>query len=207
MWTRLDDHFATHPKIVAAGPLAGWLYVCALCYASLHRTDGFVPRAAIAMMASFDGIQADPADLAATLVRVGLWNVTADGWVIHDFRDYNPTRSAIEQKREQISAARRSAGQRSGFVRRARSMTAGIREQTTNKRGTKTNPSTKPTPVPSHEMTSTPTSRARAEPDIPDENAGATGSIDPGLRRGSGLRPLAASLPTVIEHARRAVGN
>ncbi len=39
-WIKIDDQFSDHPKIIEAGPLAGWLYVSSLCYCGRYLTDG-----------------------------------------------------------------------------------------------------------------------------------------------------------------------
>src|SRR5262245_58604228 len=97
-WVKVDDHMSEHPKIVAAGPLAGWLHVCALQYASRNLTDGFIPSRAVATLANFDGISVTLATigdlgavgddvhtsaLAETLVDVGLWEPVSGGYRIH----------------------------------------------------------------------------------------------------------------------------
>jgi hypothetical protein len=46
-WVRLDEHFGEHPKVLAAGPLAGWLYVMGLGYCNRNLTDGLIPRAMV----------------------------------------------------------------------------------------------------------------------------------------------------------------
>ena len=44
-WIKIDDQFADHPKVLQAGPLASWLYVCGLTYSGRYLTDGWVPSA------------------------------------------------------------------------------------------------------------------------------------------------------------------
>jgi len=80
-WVRLDDNFAEHPKLVKAGPRAGWLHVAALCYCSRQLTDGHVPETALRLL------MAGARPLADRLVEAGLWEVNRDGWNIHDYLD------------------------------------------------------------------------------------------------------------------------
>src|SRR6266702_3713986 len=87
-WLRIDDHFADHPKLLRAGPIAGWLHLAGLCYSARHLTDGFLPIEAV-----------------GTLVRVGLWEEWRDedtflGYRIHDYLKYNPSRAEVEGERE-----------------------------------------------------------------------------------------------------------
>lgn len=156
-WVKIDDQFADHPKILRAGPIAGWMHVAALCYANRHLTDGLIPRAALPTLASFDGVgltregqliatpmRVDPADIAAILVAVGLWSEEADGYRIHDYLDFNPARADVEDHRAKVSAARSEAGKRSGFVRRSGAAKSGQ----SNTSGTKPEQKVIPVPVP-----------------------------------------------------------
>ena len=65
-WVKLDDHFAEHPKVVQAGPVAGFLFVAALCYANRHLTNGFIPAAQVTALLPRDGDQLR-ADFKTTL--------------------------------------------------------------------------------------------------------------------------------------------
>jgi len=96
VWVRLDDQFPDHPKILAAGPVASWLYVCGLAYSARLLSDGFVPTAQIRKLADVP----NPAKLVDTLVRVGLWEAVDGGYMIHDFLEYNPPSEKIRAERE-----------------------------------------------------------------------------------------------------------
>jgi hypothetical protein len=113
MWTKLDDNFPDHPKVVEAGPLASWLYVCGLCYSNRYLTDGFIPSGQVRRLADLP----DPRECAAVLVRVGLWHEIDGGYQIHDFHDCNMTAEEAKRKREQISKARSEAGARGAEAR------------------------------------------------------------------------------------------
>lgn len=95
-WVRLDDHFADHPKILAAGPPAGWLYVCGLCYSARHLTDGFLATAQVRRLAEVR----NPIALADQLVAAGLWEKVEGGYRIHDYLHYNPSRARVLADRE-----------------------------------------------------------------------------------------------------------
>ena len=114
-WVRLADDFTDHPKVVRAGPLAAWLYVCGLTYANRYATDGFIPGAQVPRLAAVP----DPERLARRLVEATLWEEVEDGYRIHDYGSYQP--SAEEIKRERADAARRQAEYR---VRRAEARNA-----------------------------------------------------------------------------------
>ncbi len=115
-WVRLDDAFADHQKILEAGPLAGWLWVCAIAWSNRNGTDGRIPRQKITALADFDGIgvytgtftgdDVDPRDLAQHLVDVGLFEPLPDGsWMIHDYTDYQLTKDEMAERRAAKSAA------------------------------------------------------------------------------------------------------
>ncbi len=105
-WVKLDDQFADHPKIVACGPLASWLYVCGLGYCSRLLTDGFIPDGQVRKLADVE----DARGLAERLVEVNLWERAEGGYRIHDYHDYQPTREKALATRE----ARAEAGSRGG---------------------------------------------------------------------------------------------
>jgi len=108
-WVKLDDRYAHHPKILAAGPLAMALDIAGMCYAAGHETDGHIPQVTLPLLAPFLS-PARQRDAAAKLVEVGRWEPVDDGWRIHDFLDYNPTASRVAE----IRSARQEAGQRGG---------------------------------------------------------------------------------------------
>jgi hypothetical protein len=110
-WVRLDDNFPDHPKVVDAGPLAAWLYVCGVAYASRYLTDGYIPAGQVRKLADVDGAAA----LADRLVEVGLWERVDGGFQVHDFLEYNP--SAEKVRAERSAAKERMQRVRSGDVR------------------------------------------------------------------------------------------
>jgi hypothetical protein len=125
VWIRIDDQFADHPKVAAAGPLAAWLHVCGLCYCGRHLTDGFVPHGAAIHLAAFPhigvstggvpgmfecGHDVEVDQLIGELLDAGLWEPVEGGYVIHDYLDYNPSREQVLADREQHIEAGRAGG-------------------------------------------------------------------------------------------------
>jgi len=105
-WVKLDDAFATHPKIVPIGPHALALHIWGLCFSARHLTDGFV---SIADLSGFPWVSKRSAlirDLGR-LEDAGLWRAVEGGYVIHDYLDYNPSAAQVKQKRA-ASAARQA---------------------------------------------------------------------------------------------------
>ncbi len=95
-WVKIDDQFVDHPKVVAAGPLAAWLYVCGLTYCGRYLTDGWIPRGQVHRLADVEDTQA----LADRLVSVGLWEEVDDGYLVHDYLIYNPTAQKVKAARD-----------------------------------------------------------------------------------------------------------
>lgn len=136
-WVRIDDHLSEHPKFQMAGPLAGWLYICALQYASRNMTDGLVPFRAVPTLVNFEGVavtvatigtmagvgdDVDPYVLAGTLVDVGLWEQTERGFQIHDYLEFNPSKAEVLAQRQQNAARQASWQER----RRANAVTNAV---------------------------------------------------------------------------------
>lgn len=90
-WVRLDDGFMEHPKVLALTPKDFQVHMRALCYAS-RRRGPHIPSSALLILATTK-------QTAERLTEVGLWDVNGDGWVIHDWDDYQPASSAERQKR------------------------------------------------------------------------------------------------------------
>jgi hypothetical protein len=173
-WSRLDDQFTDHPKIVEAGPMAGWLYVCGLTYSTRYLTDGFIPRAQVKRLADLP----DCDDLAGRLVHVGLWEAVEGGYRIHDYLDYN--RSSADVRAERDETARRQAEWR------ARKAAKQAEEQESNAvsngvTGAVSNGKRLPAPL---------TSRPRSPAEV-------TTSPEPGSGAGAREAPAAVAAPPV----------
>jgi hypothetical protein len=136
-WVKLDDGIYDHPKFLAAGPEAAWLWVSALSYASRYLTDGFVSAAQARLLASSRHAK----KLADRLVEVGLWEAAEGGYQIHDYHDYQPTA-------EQVRAAREAARERKRSGRNPGEPPAGFRPDSSRARPR--GGASRPTPVPSH---------------------------------------------------------
>jgi hypothetical protein len=96
-WAKIDDQFSEHPKVIEAGPLAGWLYVRGLCYAAKYLTDGFISDAQAQQLSMFAG---SSPELLQKLVDCSLWERVNGGYQIHDYLDYNPTAESVKAERE-----------------------------------------------------------------------------------------------------------
>ena len=99
VFTRLDDHFWAHPKVLNCSDGALALWVRALSWVGFQLTDGFVPHQCLRLLR---GRKRD----ADRLVEAGLW-VRGEcdgqlGYWFHDFTDWNnaATREEVEKRRK-----------------------------------------------------------------------------------------------------------
>ena len=106
-WFCLDDKSAFHAKVVAVGNAAWGSLVRMGAWSMDHLSDGVVPMAVVRLLAT-------PKELAA-LLSVGFLSELKDGYLIHDFLDYNPSRAEVEALRAtKQGAGRRGAAKRWG---------------------------------------------------------------------------------------------
>jgi hypothetical protein len=107
-WLRVDDKSAFHAKVVRAGNEA-WGACCrAGAWSADHGTDGVVPTE-IATMIAKESVW-KRAENAGGEGRVGLVERVANGIVLHDFLEWNPSAEQVEKARQELSEKRRAAG-------------------------------------------------------------------------------------------------
>ena len=117
-WVRFDDQYPIHRKVDGLSDAAFRLHTSAIFWSARNLTDGFVSRE------DLDGVTArvrTPARFAAECVRRGVWHgalepcdsekcpgpVDNDGWIIHDYWWYQPTKEQV--RRDRAHNARRQA--------------------------------------------------------------------------------------------------
>lgn len=125
----LSDEFHSHPKSTKAGLDGCGLYARALSYCGAYLTDGFVPL-------SWTREIAKPAT-RNRVTQAGFWTevkggevyeyaadgdaytveIPGPGFFIGDYLEYNPTRSAVLAKRDELSKKRSEAGKKGAQVR------------------------------------------------------------------------------------------
>lgn len=102
MWSKIDDQFINHPKVIGLSDAAVRTWLAGLCYAGQYLTDGRLPR----------GFVAGHPDEAVELMDARLWDPLSAGEVqIHDYLDYNPPAAQVRAEREQKAAAKKRGGQ------------------------------------------------------------------------------------------------
>lgn len=134
-WVRFDDQFPIHRKVDGLSDAAYRLHTSAIFWSARNLTDGFVSRE------DLDGVTArvrTPARFAAECVRRGVWHdarqdcpsekcpgpVDNDGWMIHDYWQYQPTKEQVTRERE--AAARRQAKWRAARNGRSNGVTNAV---------------------------------------------------------------------------------
>lgn len=105
-YLHVDDCFPTHPKVIGLSHRAFRLHVTALCHCTQNLTDGLVTKTALAVVGAVAG---KGRALTDELEAAGVWRKVPDGWVIHDYLDWNPSREDVEKRKK---AARANANKR-----------------------------------------------------------------------------------------------
>jgi hypothetical protein len=98
-WVKLDDSIDQHRKIRRAGNEAAGVWMRSLCYSAGALTDGHVDPE---WLVERTGSKASK--VSELLVVSGLWEPNDDGWGIHDYLDFNPSRASVLAKRESDAA-------------------------------------------------------------------------------------------------------
>jgi hypothetical protein len=125
-WGRLDDSLYDHPKLdllPADQRLAGvGLWAVAISWSNRYLTDGRVPSKQIGRLGG-------TTELADELVVAGLFDEADDGYVVHDFHDFNDAKVDVLERRSK-DAARKSEWRKRQLSRRDTSpVTAGQDDQ------------------------------------------------------------------------------
>jgi hypothetical protein len=101
--------FYRHPKAVEAGEDAADLFIRGVDYCTEYLTDGFIPESALHQLSRKRSVQRN----AKALERVGLWDRDIDGWWIHHYDDFHPSKADVEAKKAK-ERARKGGQQKRG---------------------------------------------------------------------------------------------
>jgi hypothetical protein len=113
-WVKVDDLMHLHRKIRLVPMPARWLYMAMLCHSSHYLTDGFVSAQDLPLV---EADIKDPEKVAGELASHGLLHragdrcagedcpagrltVQGEGWILHDFWEYNPPADRAKARRE-----------------------------------------------------------------------------------------------------------
>ena len=97
-WAGLDDRLYRNRKIRGLSDKAFRLYICSISYAADHLTDGYLDKLAVADLQAVSGALRKQ---VSELLENELWDLAAQGYLIHDYLHYNPSREQVLQRREQ----------------------------------------------------------------------------------------------------------
>lgn len=113
-WGRIDDSLYDHPKLDRLGTqrmAAMGLWLVAISWCNRHLTDGHLPADRIGRLGGTK-VQAE------ALVVAELFDTTADGYLVHDFLLFNPSRKDVEEERrrsrERMAQHRANTGRSNG---------------------------------------------------------------------------------------------
>jgi len=146
-WVKIDDGAPEHPKLLAAGVAACWLWVCGLAYCNRQkRRDGIIPLAKVKLL--YPGLGLKHAD---ALVDAGLLELVPEGYRIHDYHEYQPS--------EELSSARSIAGRQGGI-------NSGASRRSKREANAKQPNEPRPDPVPSRPDQPQPEAAAVPDPNV-----------------------------------------
>lgn len=108
-WVRMDDSWPFNRKLLGVEPCERLMWCMSIAYCSSQNTDGRIDW----HMARMLGFLAGADDLEQSidrLVGARLWDADGDGWMVHDYLDFNFTAAERRDLSEQRSAAGRRGG-------------------------------------------------------------------------------------------------
>ncbi len=115
VWFKVDDSFPSHRKVLAIprGPrrlaaIGAWTLAGA--WSSANKTEGKLPDSILEELAV-------PLKVVADLVASGLWRSVENGYVMHDFLDYNPSAEQVDASRAAAAERQRKARERARAAR------------------------------------------------------------------------------------------
>lgn len=95
-WVRIDDAMPDSLKIAPLSDAAFRAYVTSICYCARSLSDGFVPAKKAKEFASKPKVVKE--------LVPALWEPVEDGYQVHDYLHYNPTRETVLAEREKAKA-------------------------------------------------------------------------------------------------------
>lgn len=93
-WTKLDDGFYDHPKVLVTSNGAIGLYCKALTYCGKHLTDGVLPGSVVTRV--LVGTDAEIEELC----RNNLWSREAETFRISNYLQYQPSSKSVKKEKK-----------------------------------------------------------------------------------------------------------
>ncbi len=165
-WLKIDDQYFFNRKVLRAGRDARDLHMASMAYCAGQLSDGAIDPENLPLLGAM-AIIPDAEASAAKLVEVGLWDIDGEGWQIHDYLDYNPTRETVTTRRaESKERMRQLRGLRSPDVRANNTQTAPDVQRLPSP-----SPSPSPIPIPDPSPSSSPAAAPLPPESRPEPNA------------------------------------
>ncbi len=108
-WVKLDDGFFENPMTAPLSKSAKLLYLAGLTYCAKRLTDGKIDARGVKVVRA---LAESGAKAVAELETAGRWEKNGDGYIVHDYLDYNPPASKVLAQRK--AAKERMSKARSG---------------------------------------------------------------------------------------------
>lgn len=202
-WIKLDDKWMDHPKIMRAGRDARDMWLASITWSARHLTDGNIPKEMLPALAIMAGIDiANCQNFARVLLDVCLWNATENGYEIHDYLEYNPTKEQAIANKE----ARKDAGRRGGLAKAKQNASKSLAK--VKQKSSKSLPRTRtPSRTPSRTRTNTPINGINGDNkvvvggqkiEIPAATTSQTFSTDPADRIWRKIKPASLVIPPTL---------
>lgn len=109
-WLRLEGRMPVHRKVAPLSDAAFRMHVTAMAWSVEERSDGHVPSN---IPKTLTGAPRSPKALKAVLdelVDAELWERTDEGFLVHDFLNYNPSAAQCEARRQAAAIAGSAGG-------------------------------------------------------------------------------------------------
>lgn len=106
-YARFDDRMDDNPKVADAGPLVRDLHAQAIRYCSRELTDGRIASSILrkiarditGQFAEMYGATVNPSTVISHALACGLIEQDADGYLVHDYLDWNSSREHVLAQR------------------------------------------------------------------------------------------------------------
>ncbi|RPH75613.1 hypothetical protein EHM76_01250 [bacterium] len=92
-WFKVDDGFHSHPKVIDLPLEAAGLWAKAGSWSADQLTDGFVPNKILKHLGG-------KVRVAEQLVTAKLWEKVEDGYQFHDWKQHQPTKTQVLERRD-----------------------------------------------------------------------------------------------------------
>lgn len=112
-WARMEDGYLGNRKLAGLSTAAICLDLAGIIYSARELRDGLLSNGDVQAIASLIHMRRWP-PYADELLHAGRWEATADGYVIHDYLDYQPSRQQVLEERSAAAQRMRRVRANSG---------------------------------------------------------------------------------------------